>query len=180
MVNATVHDPTVACGTKSRNRIMSTGVAYGALGVAGHPNRAALGEARAGSRSSGSCLVSRPDRPGLGPHYLNKVWPFPKAYNYGRDVTVSRHLAHADLSACSPHRVMVCHHVIALPAESAYREAHPLDRGTERADEDYRGGGLRGSSEFFTLVQRMSHARSTLPRVTTGPHMRTGAKPPGS
>ena len=107
MVNATVHDRTVACGTKSRNRIMSTGVAYGALGVAGHPNRAALGEARAGSRSSGSCPVSRPDRPGLGPHHLNKVWPFPKAHNHGRDVTDSRHLAHADLSACSPHRVKV-------------------------------------------------------------------------
>jgi hypothetical protein len=63
---------------------------------------------------------------------------------------------------------------IRAPAESAYREVHPLDRGTERADEDYRGGGLRGSSEFFTLVQRMSHARSTLPKVTTGPHMQTG------
>jgi hypothetical protein len=253
---------------------------------------------------------------GLGPHHLNKVWPFPKAYNHGRDVTDSRHLAHADLSACPAHRFkvlpdvaqrsdsvsprahedkpatieapevwplklsprffkprkrppsfymplfhrgnppqtscdvatgveyppaqlgdltanavvenegaqagteepevgyvlgrqlryprpdvlahpkdklrkdrrvgvhkdsaggLVRHHAIALPAEPAYREARPLDRGTERANEDYRGGSLRESSEFFTPVQRMLHARSTLPRATPSPRTQTGVRPP--
>jgi hypothetical protein len=55
---------------------------------------------------------------------------------------------------------LVCHDAIALPAESAYREVRPLYRGIERADEEYRGGGLPGSSEFCTLVQRILHARS--------------------
>ena len=65
MVNATVHDRTVACGTKSRNRIMSTGVAYGALGMAGHPQP---GSAWSGSRGKpfiGVLSGQSPGPPGL-------------------------------------------------------------------------------------------------------------------
>jgi hypothetical protein len=36
---------------------------------------------------------------------------------------------------------LVRQYAIALPAESADREANALNRGIERADEDYRGGG---------------------------------------
>jgi hypothetical protein len=61
-----------------------------------------------------------------------------------------------------------------LRAAVSLREAHPLDRGIERANEDYRGGSLQGGSEFFTLIQRIFHARSTLSRVTPSVHADRG------
>jgi hypothetical protein len=64
---------------------------------------------------------------------------------------------------------LVCHHAIARPAESAYREVRPLDRCIERANEDYRGGSLLGSSEFCALVQREPKVR-----VRPDPHAWSG------